>query len=100
MTTKEFYYWLSGYMLAVYKKGSNTTLEEALKEIDEKLKLVQVQELNAIQYDINNYPVPHPFNPLRAPATGDPIPSHPVICDPLPGDEPTIICKNDKSENS
>ena len=102
MNTKEFYYWLSGYMSGLYNEESETTPDKAFEEIQEKLKEVVVErdEKPFRNVDIKDYPIQNPFNPLKAPNTGDPLPKHhPTIGDPLPGQDTTIICKNDKTKN-
>jgi len=108
MNTKEFYYWLTGYMSGMNHEESETTYGSVLEIIQEKLKEVNVENDVPFKLDLKEMLPPIPKFPgigsppmlPKEPITSDPPPETPYIGDPLPGQEPIITCKNDKSDDS
>jgi len=98
MNTKEFYYWLTGYMSGIYNDGSDVAPFEAFDEIQNKLKEVVIESDIPYKFNIKDFPSSVPNKWPVSPSVGDPDFGKPYIGDPLPGQEPTIICKNDKNE--
>jgi len=106
MTTKDFYYWLSGYMEGVYKEESDISPIEVLENIQNKLKEVEVEEVEVPKLNIEDYSIPqlkfvpkYPSSPIADPPIVDPN----TTGDPMPPAH-TIICKNEsnneKTDNS